>query len=183
VSRLVLHHDDARADAPEVFDDVPSIRSRAADAGVLFERVPLVGGAPVGREIAHADVLSAYAAVTEQLRARLDFVTADVVSVNEGAAGHAEMRAKFLREHTHAEDEIRLFVRGTGLFCIHHATRVLALECTAGDCIRVPAGTRHWFDMGPRPDFVAIRLFCDPKGWVAEWTGSDVASRFPGFAG
>jgi 1,2-dihydroxy-3-keto-5-methylthiopentene dioxygenase len=165
MSRLLLHADDARADAPQVFDELASIRSHAADAGVLFERVPLAGGVPVRRGVAPADVLSAYAGVVERTE------------------GHAELRAKFLREHTHAEDEIRVFVRGAGLFCIHHSRRVLALECTAGDCIRVPAGTRHWFDMGPAPDFVAIRLFCDPKGWVAEWTGSDVASRFPGFDG
>ena len=34
-------------------------------------------------------------------------------------------------------------------------------------------------DMGPEPSFVAIRLFINPAGWVAQLTGSDIAQRFP----
>jgi 1,2-dihydroxy-3-keto-5-methylthiopentene dioxygenase len=34
--------------------------------------------------------------------------------------------------------------------------------------------------MGPRPRFTAIRLFTTPAGWVATFTGSDIAARFPG---
>ena len=43
----------------------------------------------------------------------------------------------------------------------------------------MPAGTRHWFDMGEFPHFVAIRLFNNPEGWVANFTGDDIAGRFP----
>jgi 1,2-dihydroxy-3-keto-5-methylthiopentene dioxygenase len=32
--------------------------------------------------------------------------------------------------------------------------------------------------MGPNPRFVAIRFFNDPEGWVAQYTGSDIADRF-----
>jgi 1,2-dihydroxy-3-keto-5-methylthiopentene dioxygenase len=35
--------------------------------------------------------------------------------------------------------------------------------------------------MGPQPDFKCIRLFTSPDGWVANFTGSDIASRFPRF--
>ena len=51
--------------------------------------------------------------------------------------------------------------------------------CSAGDLISVPAGMRHWFDMGAAPRFTAIRLFVNPDGWVAAFTGSDIATRFP----
>jgi 1,2-dihydroxy-3-keto-5-methylthiopentene dioxygenase len=37
--------------------------------------------------------------------------------------------------------------------------------------------------MGPAPSFVVIRLFIDPAGWVARFTGEDIAGRFPRFAG
>ena len=30
----------------------------------------------------------------------------------------------------------------------------------------------------PAPRFVAIRLFNNPDGWVANFTGSDIAQRF-----
>lgn len=48
-----------------------------------------------------------------------------------------------------------------------------------GDLIGVPDGTRHWFDMSEEPHFVAIRLFTNPAGWVAEFTGDEIAARFP----
>ena len=89
------------------------------------------------------------------------------------------LRKKFLDEHTHAEDEVRFFVAGSGLFSLHLGTRVYEVLCEQGDLIGVPDGTRHWFDMGPAPSFVAIRLFTNPAGWVAQFTGSDIATRFP----
>ncbi|MNU11763.1 Acireductone dioxygenase [compost metagenome] len=51
--------------------------------------------------------------------------------------------------------------------------------CEKNDLISVPAGTRHWFDMGEHPHFVAIRLFNNPEGWVANFTGEDIANQFP----
>ena len=33
--------------------------------------------------------------------------------------------------------------------------------------------------MGEHPHFVAVRLFNNPEGWVAQFTGEDIASRFP----
>jgi 1,2-dihydroxy-3-keto-5-methylthiopentene dioxygenase len=46
-------------------------------------------------------------------------------------------------------------------------------------CISVPASTRHWFDMVPNPVFTALRLFNNPEGWAANFTGDDITSRFP----
>ena len=89
------------------------------------------------------------------------------------------LRQKFLSEHTHGEDEVRFFVEGAGLFCLHLDERVYAVLCTKGDLISVPAGTRHWFDMGDRPRFTAIRLFNNPDGWIARFTGDTLAERFP----
>jgi len=77
------------------------------------------------------------------------------------------------------EDEVRFFVDGEGLFTLHEEGRVFNMLCTKGDLIAVPAGMRHWFDMGPTPRFTAIRLFIEPEGWVAHFTGDDIADRFP----
>jgi 1,2-dihydroxy-3-keto-5-methylthiopentene dioxygenase len=33
--------------------------------------------------------------------------------------------------------------------------------------------------MGPNPEFTAIRLFNNPEGWAANFTGDAIASRFP----
>jgi 1,2-dihydroxy-3-keto-5-methylthiopentene dioxygenase len=61
------------------------------------------------------------------------------------------------------------------------ATRSTRCCASAGDLIGVPDGTRHWFDMGPEPSFVAIRFFTEPDGWVGHFTGTDIAQRFPRF--
>jgi 1,2-dihydroxy-3-keto-5-methylthiopentene dioxygenase len=58
---------------------------------------------------------------------------------------------------------------------------VFAVVCEAGDLISVPAGTRHWFDMGEQPRFTALRLFISPEGWVAQFTGAPIAEDFPKF--
>jgi 1,2-dihydroxy-3-keto-5-methylthiopentene dioxygenase len=51
--------------------------------------------------------------------------------------------------------------------------------CERGDLIGVPDNTPHWFDMGENPMFCAIRLFTNPEGWVANFTGESISSRFP----
>jgi 1,2-dihydroxy-3-keto-5-methylthiopentene dioxygenase len=32
--------------------------------------------------------------------------------------------------------------------------------------------------MGPTPTFTALRLFTNPEGWVADFTGDEIAQRF-----
>jgi len=52
-------------------------------------------------------------------------------------------------------------------------------QAAAGDLTSVPDATPHWFDMGPEPDFTAIRFFTEADGWIGHFTGSDIAQRFP----
>lgn len=165
---------------PRTFHDhiaLESIVREGASRGVRFERWRaerlLESGA------AQDDVLFAYRQSVDRLKADRGFVAADVLRVSPETPNHAELRKKFLNEHTHAEDEARFFVEGAGLFAIHSGGAVLLFLCEAGDLINVPAGTPHWFDMGPHPHFTAIRLFTSPEGWVAKFTGSDIADRFP----
>jgi 1,2-dihydroxy-3-keto-5-methylthiopentene dioxygenase len=70
-------------------------------------------------------------------------------------------------------------VRGHGLFVLDLADKVYALLCCKDDVISVPVNTRQWFDMGPNPVSTAIRLFNNPNGWAAQFTGNDIADRFP----
>ena len=89
------------------------------------------------------------------------------------------MLAKFNIEHTHDEDEVRFIVAGHGLFHIHSSGRpVVGIEVVAGDLIRVPRGTLHWFDLCLDRRIRAIRLFQDASGWTPHYTGSGVDRRF-----
>jgi 1,2-dihydroxy-3-keto-5-methylthiopentene dioxygenase len=51
--------------------------------------------------------------------------------------------------------------------------------CESGDLMTVPAGTRHWFDMGSEPDFAAIRFFEQEDGWIGHFTGDAIGASFP----
>ena len=124
-------------------------------------------------------VMDAYRADIDRLVAARGFKSVDVVSIAPDNPQREAMRAKFLDEHFHKEDEVRFFVAGSGLFTLHVDDRVYEVLCTQGDLIAVPDSTTHWFDMGPEPSFVAIRFFTEPDGWVGHFTGTDIARRFP----
>lgn len=145
-------------------------------AGVRYEQ--WAATAPVKAGDTQEAVIAAYRKDIDRLVAEQGYKAVDVVSLNKDNPNKAELRKKFLDEHRHMEDEVRFFVDGAGLFTLHIGDKVYEVLCTKGDLISVPAGTPHWFDMGPNPHFVAIRLFNNPEGWVANFTGSDIAQKF-----
>ena len=125
-------------------------------------------------------ILAAYAGKIDELKARGGYVTADVIDVKPDTPGLVTMLAKFNSEHWHDEDEVRLIVEGRGLFHIHPADGgpVFAIEVEAGDLIRVPRGTHHWFDLCGDRRIRAIRLFQDVSGWTPHYTQSGVDRGF-----
>ena len=125
------------------------------------------------------EVLAAYRPYLDELMGETGAGSADVVSLTPDNPQAAAMREKFLNEHIHIEDEVRFFVRGSGNFVLHVNGKVYDAFCQQGDLLSVPAGTKHWFDAGEKPYFTALRVFTDPAGWVAEFTGTDMAKRFP----
>jgi 1,2-dihydroxy-3-keto-5-methylthiopentene dioxygenase len=135
----------------------------------------------LAREADHDAVIAAYEGSVRKLQSECGYQAVDVVRLARGTPNTAPMRAKFLSEHAHDEDEVRFFVEGKGAFYLRDNSRIYRVVCERGDLISVPAGTRHWFDMGPDPEFAAIRLFTNPAGWVANFTGDPIADRFPKF--
>jgi 1,2-dihydroxy-3-keto-5-methylthiopentene dioxygenase len=160
----------------KITDDSAEIATILNEKGVRFEHWPtraLAAGATA------EDVIEAYADEISRLQAECGFSTADVVSLTPLHPDKAAMRQKFLSEHCHVEDEVRFFVGGQGLFYLHLHDKVYVVLCQQSDLISVPDGTPHWFDMGPEPDFTCIRLFSNPEGWVAEFTGNKIADEMP----
>jgi 1,2-dihydroxy-3-keto-5-methylthiopentene dioxygenase len=177
MSSLSVYHESSPDLPNKVLTHLEDISSTLAAVGVRFERWQAV--APIAPGAGQDQVIAAYRPQIEQLMAERGYLSVDVVSVTDDHPQKVELRAKFLDEHRHAEDEVRFFVAGRGLFTLHIDDYVYAVLCEKGDLLSVPAGTRHWFDMGEHPHFVAIRLFSNPQGWVAQFTGEDIASRFP----
>jgi 1,2-dihydroxy-3-keto-5-methylthiopentene dioxygenase len=144
-----------------------------SNLGIDYERWE--PGMSVSPTASAQEILAAYAHQIEELKARGGYVTADVIDVYPQTAGLDSMLARFSTEHWHDEDEIRFIVAGRGVFHIHPKQGpVVAIEVEAGDLIRVPLGTHHWFDLCSERRIRAIRLFQDPSGWTPHYTGSGV---------
>ena len=177
MSRLRVYDQREPTRPIEVFSDHDKIARALGEVGVRFERweanQPVVPGA------SQDEVLAAYHDDIERLQRERGYKAIDVISLGADHPQKDVLRQKFLSEHTHSEDEVRFFVAGQGQFTLHIGERIYDVLCEQGDLIGVPDGTRHWFDMGPNPHFVAIRLFTNPEGWVANFTGEDIADRFP----
>jgi 1,2-dihydroxy-3-keto-5-methylthiopentene dioxygenase len=181
MSTLTVFADSNPAQALLVSSNQAEIARELHRAGIRFEQWH------TGHNIVAGDrperVMEAYKNQIDTLMAEGGYQTVDVISLDAAANPEVQanvpvLRAKFLSEHRHSEDEVRFFVDGQGLFSLHVDDKVFEVLCQKGDLISVPANTPHWFDMGPRPKFVAIRFFNNTEGWVAHYTGSPIADLF-----
>ncbi|PYR59848.1 MAG: acireductone dioxygenase [Acidobacteria bacterium] len=157
--------------------DDEAIESFLAERGIDFER--WTPAKPLPDDATADAILAAYATKIDELKALGGYITADVIDVKPNTPGLDAMLARFSSEHWHDEDEVRLIVEGRGLFHIHPpAGAVFAIEVEAGDLIRVPKGTHHWFDLCGDRRIRAIRLFQDASGWTPHYTQSGVDRDF-----
>ena len=158
--------------------DPATIKNYFNDRGIFFDQWTC--GVEFSDTATPEEILAAY---DEQLKPFMNaggYQTADVITINHLTENYTAIRAKFLAEHTHSEDEIRFFVDGKGLFWFHLDNQpIFNLLCEKGDLISVPAGTKHWFDAGEHAPFVkAIRIFIDMQGWIPEYTGSKIEEKY-----
>jgi 1,2-dihydroxy-3-keto-5-methylthiopentene dioxygenase len=165
------------ADENKTLRDEREITSLLASHRIDYERWHPAH--PVADDAPAEDILRAYANEIDELKRRGGYVTADVIDVDPNTTGLDAMLAKFNREHWHDEDEVRFIIAGHGIFHIHTTARpVLAIEVEAGDLIRVPRGTLHWFNLCSDRRIRAIRLFQDTGGWTPHYSDSRVDERF-----
>jgi 1,2-dihydroxy-3-keto-5-methylthiopentene dioxygenase len=164
-------------DEDRTLTDADAVRGYLAEYGIEYERT---GAAPGLSTTSTSDeILAAWAPKIDALKARGGYVVADVIDVKPETPNLDAMLKRFSSEHWHDEDEVRLIVEGRGLFHIHPPGKpVFALEVEAGDLIRVPRGTHHWFDLCGERRIRAIRLFQDPSGWTPHYTESGEDAKF-----
>jgi 1,2-dihydroxy-3-keto-5-methylthiopentene dioxygenase len=157
------------------------IKTFLSEHGVFFEQwaCPVVFEDTATQD----EILAAYAKDLQPFMANGGYQTADVISINALTPNYDQIRAKFLAEHIHDEDEIRFFVDGQGLFWFHlEGAPVFNVLCQRGDLISVPTGTKHWFDAGEQNPFVkAIRIFTDISGWTPHYTDSGIETQYQHF--
>jgi 1,2-dihydroxy-3-keto-5-methylthiopentene dioxygenase len=148
-----------------------------ASHGIAYEQWAL--DRPAHGDSTAEQLLANYSPELDALKARGGYRTADVIDVRPDTPNLDAMLAKFSREHWHDEDEVRFITEGRGLFHIHPpGGEVFAIEVEAGDLIRVPRGTHHWFDLCADRRIRAIRLFQDTSGWTPHYTDTGIDRGF-----
>jgi 1,2-dihydroxy-3-keto-5-methylthiopentene dioxygenase len=177
VTQLIIY--DAANPSRVILDtkDFDTIARELEPIGASIERWK--AAAPLTAEPTSDEILAAYGAQIDRLKSERDYTNADVIHIQPGNPNWPSLRAKFLSEHIHDEDEVRFFVKGSGAFYLHVSDKVYQIVGTTDDLLSVPKSTKHWFDGGVDGNFTVIRMFNDPKGWIAHYTGADIADTVP----
>lgn len=158
--------------------DVTEITKFMNDRGIIFEQWE--ASMPLKDNDSQETILKAYEHELGPYMKKHGYLSADVINVHKDTPNVEAIRAKFLNEHTHSEDEVRFFVDGEGQFFFHLPERqeVFKLLCEKGDFISVPKGYTHWFDLAPKYFVKAIRVFQTQEGWVANYTQSGKEQKY-----
>ena len=162
-------------DTDTKIDDESRIRAELAALGIDYERWSLDR---VEGDASADTVLAAYADEIAEMKRRGGYVTADVIDVTPETPGLDAMLARFDKEHTHSEDEVRFILTGRGIFFLHIGGGVVSVEVHPGDMLRVPKGTAHWFTLCEERRIRAIRWFQDTAGWTPSYTDSGVDKSY-----
>lgn len=162
-------------DSKIVIHDLQEIKKFMNERGIIFEQWK--ASKPLSDHDEQATILEAYEHCLGPYMKKHGYINADVINVHKDTPNIEDLRQKFLKEHTHDEDEVRFFVDGEGEF-FFHLDQVFSLHCVRGDFISVPKGYKHWFDLAPKYRVKAIRVFQTKEGWVARYTDSEVEKKY-----
>ena len=179
MSRLTVFEDTAPETPVLDTSEFSEIKAALNDISVRFERWNAATDFPA--DASDEDVLAAYGADVKRICDEGGYQSVDILRVTEETPNKPAIRAKFLDEHTHSEDEVRFFIDGKGVFSLRVDGKVHMVLCEKDDLISVPANTTHWFDAGPDPRIAAIRFFNNMEGWVPNYTGSEISKSFPDY--
>ena len=158
-----------------IFENEPAIQAELAALGIDYERWSLDR---VPADASADAVLAAYADEIAEMKRRGGYVTADVIDITPETPNLETMLAKFDKEHTHSEDEVRFTLSGRGIFFLNIGGKVASVEVGPGDMLRLPRGVTHWFTLCSERRIRAIRWFQDTSGWAPHYTDSGVDAGY-----
>lgn len=113
------------------------------------------------------EILTALHQDIQELSESRGYVKWDIIALSDANPNLEEMLKKFEQVHTHTEDEVRAITAGSGTFVIKGRDGYFDVRLIPGDVISVPEGNPHFFTLTEERKVVAVRLFVDPAGWVA----------------
>ena len=159
----------------QLIEGESEVRITLAGLGIDYERWDL---SRVAADASAEDVLAAYSVEIDELKRRGGYRTADIIDVHPETPGLDNLLARFDKEHTHDEDEVRFILAGRGIFFLHLGGGVVSVEVGPGDLLRVPRGATHWFTLCEDRRIRAIRWFQDTAGWTPHYTGTGVDQAY-----
>tara|TARA_R110002049_G_scaffold7928_3_gene44503 strand:- start:1389 stop:1970 length:582 start_codon:yes stop_codon:yes gene_type:complete len=162
----------------KVSEDASACTDHLAKVGVRVEQWPTIAhlsSAPILEE----DAFKIYANEIKRVKSQYNYNHADLAMMRPNDAFAVSIRGRYLSEHTHEEDEVRFFLGGKVLIYLNIDERIHILECSSGDFVFIPAGVKHWMDIGPMPDFTMIRWFNSKKAFINNFTESFAAEATP----
>lgn len=106
------------------------------------------------------------ARLIDAIKRERGYVDHDFVELSPQTPNLDAICAKFDREHSHTEDEVRFVIDGEGIFDIRDAAdRWIRIEVATGDIIVIPANKQHRFYLTDRRHIRCMRLFANHDGW------------------
>lgn len=156
--------------------DPAAVATLLAHHGLVYERWDITKLAQAERSDGQSvedHLLEVFADEISELSETRGYQTSDVIALHPQMKSLDELLAKFDKEHTHTEDEVRFTVAGRGIFTIRGIDNELYdVEVHPGDLLAVPEGTQHYFALCEDRHIQCIRLFSDTTGWVAHYVDS-----------
>ncbi len=162
----------------KVSEDLNEFSEDLAEVGVCVERWPTLSHLP-SAPILEDDIYKIYGKEIERVKNQYGYSQVDLATMKPNDAFSISVRGRYLSEHTHEEDEVRFFLAGKVLIYLNINHKIHILECTKGDFVIIPAGVKHWMDIGPKPDFSVIRWFNSKKAFTNNFTASFAAEATP----
>ncbi|MBV7562519.1 acireductone dioxygenase [Pseudomonas sp. sia0905] len=177
MSRLSVHHQSSPQIPNKVLGHAEDIASTLAAVGIEYRELPLQTRVQAGD--AGEAILAALGEALEPLKRDGDLSQAEVISIDQRhwpREGDKPVQAPV--EVLADGAQLYLFLAGQGLLSLHVDDYVYALVGERNALISVPAGTRHWFDLGEFPHCAAIRLSA-ANAVAARPSGDAIAASFP----
>lgn len=113
---------------------------------------------------------ASYRCLVDDLKSERGYVAEDEVVLMPDTPGLEQLAEKFFTEHSHAEDEVRFVLSGSGVFDVRSKDdRFMRIEMEAGDVLVVPKGRNHRFKLARAREIRCLRLFKEPAGWEAQY--------------
>jgi 1,2-dihydroxy-3-keto-5-methylthiopentene dioxygenase len=116
-------------------------------------------------------LLVSYDHYFEELKMNLGYQDRDLIVLNPQTPNLEDLTNKFIKPHTHDDDEVRFIVDGEGIFGFESDDGKVQAELLmeAGEFINVPKMTKHWFYLTSKKRIKAVRYFSNREGWTPRY--------------